>query len=147
MTAYNKVNGAWMGENRPLVRDTLFRDFGFDGFVLSDFYASASTVGAALAGQSLALPLAQYYDPPLLRAAIAAGQIPQATIDDLVRRYLRVLFRFGVFDRAAFPTRREDRREAPRPRDEAGRGPRRSCCSATAARCSRCTRGGSTRWP
>ena len=104
MTAYNKVNGAWMGENRPLVRDTLFRDFGFDGFVLSDFYASASTVGAALAGQSLALPLAQYYDPPLLRAAIAAGRIPQATIDDLVRRYLRVLFRFGVFDRAAFPS-------------------------------------------
>jgi beta-glucosidase len=104
MTAYNKVNGAYMGANRPLVRDTLFRSFGFDGFVLSDFYAGGDTVGSALAGQSLALPLAQYYEPPLLAAAIAADRIPTATIDDLVRRYLRVMFRFGVFDRAAFPT-------------------------------------------
>ena len=103
MTAYNQVNGDFAGASRPLIRDTLFRSFGFDGFVLSDFYASGDTVGSALAGQSLALPLAQYSEPDLLRAAIAAGRIPVATIDDLVRRYLRVLFRFGVFDRAAFP--------------------------------------------
>ena len=37
MTAYNKVNGAYMGANRPLVRGTLFGAFGFEGFVLSDF--------------------------------------------------------------------------------------------------------------
>jgi beta-glucosidase len=104
MTAYNKVNGPYMGANTPLVRRTLFGAFGFDGFVLSDFYAGGDTVGSALAGQSLALPLPQYYEPALLRAAIAAGRIPQATIDDLVRRYLRVMFRFGVFDRAAYPT-------------------------------------------
>ncbi len=104
MTAYNKVNGFYMGANRPLVRGTLFGSFGFDGFVLSDFYAGGDTVGSALAGQSLALPKAQYYEPALLRAAIADGRLTTATIDDLVRRYLRVLFRFGVFDRAAYPS-------------------------------------------
>ena len=103
MTAYNKVNGFYMGANRPLVRGTLFGSFGFDGFVLSDFYAGGDTVGSALAGQSLALPQPQYYEPALLRAAIADGRLTTATIDDLVRRYLRVLFRFGVFDRAAYP--------------------------------------------
>ena len=104
MSAYNKVNGSYMGANRPLVRDTLLDSFGFDGFVLSDFFASGDTVGSALAGQSLALPVPGYYDPALLRAAIAEGRLTTATIDDLVRRYLRVLFRFGVFDRAAYPT-------------------------------------------
>jgi beta-glucosidase len=103
MTAYNKVNGAYMGANRPLVRGTLLDSFGFDGFVLSDFFASGDTVGSALAGQSLALPVPAYFDPALLRAAIASGRLTTATIDDLVRRYLRVLFRFGVFDRAAYP--------------------------------------------
>ena len=103
MTAYNKVNGFYMGANRPLLRGTLFGSFGFDGFVLSDFYAGGDTVGSALAGQSLALPKPQYYEPALLRAAIAEGRLTTATIDDLVRRYLRVLFRFGVFDRAAYP--------------------------------------------
>ena len=103
MTAYNKVNGFYMGANRPLVRGTLFGSFGFDGFVLSDFFAGGDTVGSALAGQSLALPQPQYYEPALLRAAIAEGRLTTATIDDLVRRYLRVLFRFGVFDRAAYP--------------------------------------------
>ena len=103
MTAYNKVNGSFMGANRPLIRDTLFESFGFDGFVLSDFYASGDTVGSALAGQSLALPRPLHYEPALLRAAIAEGRLTTATIDDLVRRYLRVLFRFGVFDRAAYP--------------------------------------------
>ena len=113
-----------MGANRPLVRDTLFGSFGFDGFVLSDFFAGGDTVGSALAGQSLALPQPQYYEPALLRAAIAQGRLTTATIDDLVRRYLRVLFRFGVFDRAAYPARRHDPGQAPRAGGPAGREPR-----------------------
>ena len=103
MTAYNRVNGAFMGANQPLVRRTLLRDFGFKGLVLSDFAAGGDTVGSALAGQSLALPGPLYYEPSRLRAALAAGTLTQATVDDLVRRYLRTLFRFGVFDRAARP--------------------------------------------
>ena len=75
MTAYNKVNGFYMGANRPLLRGTLFGAFGFDGFVLSDFFAGGDTVGSALAGQSLALPGPQYYEPALLRAAIAPGRL------------------------------------------------------------------------
>ncbi|HEU0025038.1 MAG TPA: glycoside hydrolase family 3 C-terminal domain-containing protein [Thermoleophilaceae bacterium] len=103
MTAYNKVNGAYAGANQPLLRETLLGDFGFDGFVLSDWFAGGDTVESALAGQSVVFPIAQYYEPARLRAALAEGRLSTATIDGLVRRYLRVLFRFGVFDRAAYP--------------------------------------------
>ncbi len=141
MTAYNKVNGAYMGANRPLVRDTLIGDFGFKGFVLSDFLAGGDTVGSALAGQSLALPGPAYYEPSRLRAALAAGTLTQATVDDLVRRYLRTLFRFGVFDRGGpAPSRRRCRRSATRGSPARWRAAA-SCCSATGARCSRCSPG------
>jgi beta-glucosidase len=103
MSAYNKVNGFYMGANRPLLRDTLFGAFGFDGFVLSDFYAGGDTVGSANAGLSVAFPLPLFYAPDQLRSALMAGSISMATIDDLVGRYLRTLFRFGVFDRDAYP--------------------------------------------
>jgi beta-glucosidase len=103
MSAYNKVNGPFAGASRPLLRDVLMRSFGFRGFVLSDWFAGGETIGSANAGQSLAMPIAQYYAPSLLNAAVAAGRISRATIDDLVRRYLRTLFRFGVVDRQAYP--------------------------------------------
>ena len=138
MTAYNKVNGAYMGANRPLVRGTLFGAFGFDGFVLSDFYAGGDTVGSALAG-----PEPRAAQAPVLRAGAAArgdrgrAASTTATIDDLVRRYLRVLFRFGVFDRAAYPARRDDPGQAPRAGGPAGGGSRHRPAAQPRARCCR----------
>jgi len=103
MSAYNRVNGPFSGASRELLTDVLRRDFGFRGFVLSDFFAGGDTVGSANGGQSLELPATSYFAPDRLRAAVAAGQISPATIDGLVGDVLRVMFRFGVFDRAAFP--------------------------------------------
>ena len=98
MAAYNKVNGTYMTENGPLLDGVLKRDWGFDGFVLTDYGAQHSTVAAANAGTDLELPFHQYYDRRALAAAVAAGQISQATIDDHVLRILRTMFRFGLFD-------------------------------------------------
>src|SRR4051812_30080018 len=98
MAAYNKVDGTYMTENAPLLSGVLKHDWGFDGFVLTDYGAQHSTVAAANAGTDVELPFHQYYDRRALAASVDAGQISQATIDDHVLRVLRTEIRFGVLD-------------------------------------------------
>ncbi|MFC4449398.1 beta-glucosidase family protein [Halorussus aquaticus] len=56
MTAYNRVNGTHMSDHRELVSDLLKDEWGFDGFVVSDWYGLESTVAAANAGLDLEMP-------------------------------------------------------------------------------------------
>ncbi|ELY67276.1 beta-glucosidase [Natrinema versiforme] len=56
MTAYNRVNGTYMSDHTRLVGDVLKGDWGFDGYVVSDWYGTESTVGAATAGLDLEMP-------------------------------------------------------------------------------------------
>ncbi len=104
MEAYNRVNGAYMTENCPLVVDVLKGDWDFAGFAISDYFvAQQSTVDSANCGNDLEEPSPVHYTPELLGAAVASGQVSQATIDDHVLRQLRTMFAFGLFDRAPFP--------------------------------------------
>jgi beta-glucosidase len=98
MAAYNKVNGTWMTENDPLLNGVLKKDWGFDGWVLTDYGAQHSTVAAANAGTDMELPYHQFYDQRLLSSAVASGQVSQATIDDHVLRIVRTMVRFGLLD-------------------------------------------------
>lgn len=103
MLAYNRVNGQYMAENGPLVEDVLKKEWGFDGFALSDYGAARSTIAAANNGMDLELPQAAFYRPEPLAAAVATSQVSLAEIDDHVRRILRVMFRFGMFEEGALP--------------------------------------------
>src|SRR3954453_20961380 len=98
MAAYNKVNGTWMTENGPLLNGVLKNEWGFDGWVLTDYGAQHSTVAAANGGTDMELPYHQFYDQRLLEAAVASGQVSRATIDDHVARIVRTMIRFGVLD-------------------------------------------------
>lgn len=101
MCAYNIVNGAYACENAPLLRDVLKRRWGYPGWVMSDWGAVHSTVAAANAGldqESAATFDAQPYFGAPLAAAIEAGQVPAARLDDMVRRILRSMFANGLFD-------------------------------------------------
>src|SRR3954451_6741981 len=98
MAAYNKVNGTWMTENGPLLNGVLKNEWGFDGWVLTDYGAQHSTAGAANGGTDMELPFHQFYDQRLLSAAVASGQVSQAAIDDHVTRIVRTMIRFGVLD-------------------------------------------------
>ena len=103
MCAYNRVNGTPACQSRFLLEQVLRREWGFRGFVLSDYIAGTkSTVASARNGLDLDLPFGVLYTPALLSAAVAAGQVGQATIDDRVGAILRTMFRFGLFDRAGF---------------------------------------------
>ncbi len=99
MAAYNKLNGAWCAENPHLLTDVLKDEWGFKGFVVSDWGATHATVETANAGLDLEMPRGRFLTPELLLPAISSGQVKQAVIDDKVRRILRAMFSNGFFDR------------------------------------------------
>ena len=96
MSAYNSVNGQFCGENEHLIRDILKGEWGFDGFVLSDWiFGTQSTLGSALNGLDIEMPIARFYGEPLL-TAVQNGEVPEARIDDAVRRMVRKKLQYGL---------------------------------------------------
>ncbi len=96
MCAYPKVNGAFNCENGPLLNGVLKQEWGFDGFVLSDWGATHSTVPSALNGLDLEMPTGVYFDKDL-RKAVDAGQVPVSVLDEkLVRRFAKMI-EYGDF--------------------------------------------------
>ena len=123
MTAYNRVNGTHMSDHEYLVGDVLKGEWGFSGYAVSDWYGLETTVGAANAGLDVEMPgvsmgdwgdgdgaeeLADFEWPDgipdgtkaglfgdSLADAIDAGEVPPERLDDMVRRVLGQLARFG----------------------------------------------------
>jgi beta-glucosidase len=106
MCSYNSVNGFQACENKELLTDVLRNEWGFNGYVQSDFFAVRSTVASMLAGLdhlmpfplSLSGPIAPW-SPDQLNAALTAGQLQVSDLDRaLLRRYTQ-MFRMGIFER------------------------------------------------
>jgi len=96
MCAYNKVNGAYMCENNFLLNHILKQEWGFTGFVTSDFGATHSTVASANAGLDLEMPTGVFFDT-LLESAVTAGQVAQTVINDKLIRRFSTMMNLGVF--------------------------------------------------
>ncbi len=96
MCSYNLVNGTWSCENQHLLSDILKGDWGFPGFVMSDWWAMHSTVASALAGIDQEQPDNAYFLD--LEVAIQTGEVPQSRLDDMVHRILRAMYAAGLFD-------------------------------------------------
>ncbi|WP_336338299.1 beta-glucosidase family protein [Haloarcula brevis] len=122
MTAYNRVNGTFMGEHARLLSDVLKDEWGFEGFVMSDWWGTRSTVAAANAGLDMEMPgitREQYLpeselddtgpvndlemphlpDVPALfggplQDAVENGEVAESTIDEKVERILTTMERF-----------------------------------------------------
>jgi beta-glucosidase len=89
MSSYNKVNGDYAAENEWLLRTVLKDEWGFRGFVMSDFfYGVYDGLKAAKAGLDVEMPLADKYGPDFIRAA-RKGTVSASLVDDAVRRILR----------------------------------------------------------
>src|SRR5260370_6474487 len=99
MTSYNLVNGAHASEHPHLIQDILKGQWKFDGLVMSDWESTYDGVRAANAGLDLEMPSGKFMNRQNLLPALKAGAINERTIDDKIRRLLRVMFRFGFFDR------------------------------------------------
>ncbi len=105
MTAYNLLNGTHCAESDYLMNQVLKRDWGFSGFVMSDWGAVHNGINAANAGLDLEMPAGRFMRPATLLPAIADGGVKESVIDDKVRRILRTIIAAGFLDR---PQRRDD---------------------------------------
>jgi beta-glucosidase len=99
MNSYNLLNGVHASQNRHLLTEILKRDWKFDGLVMSDWSSTYDGVAAANAGLDLEMPSGAHMNRDTLLPAIKSGRLAVSTVDDKVRRMLRVMFRFGFFDR------------------------------------------------
>jgi len=97
MCSYNLINGDWGCENDYTLNQVLKKEWGFQGWVVSDWFATHSTVKAALAGLDMEQPGSRYLGPAL-KKAIEAGDVPAQRLDDMVRRIVRTEFASGIFD-------------------------------------------------
>ncbi len=110
MCAYNRINGPYACE-QPWTLTTVLKDeWGFQGFVMSDWFATHSTVAAANAGLDMEMPagkngFAPEYFGEALKKAIENGHVTMATLDDKVRRILTSMYAAGLFDRPAASSR------------------------------------------
>jgi beta-glucosidase len=102
MCSYNRVDGAYACENDWLLNQVLKGDWGYRGYVMSDWGANHSTVEAAKAGldqesAGLIFDKAPYFNASLTEA-VENGHVPMTRLDDMVHRILRSLIAKGVFD-------------------------------------------------
>ncbi len=100
MTCYNKVNGIYGSENYNLLRERLMEQWGFRGFTVSDWNATAntSTGSCVTAGLSLEMPTAKKYNKRNMKKAFQEGKFTEDSLNDNIKRLLRVMFLVGLFD-------------------------------------------------
>jgi len=101
MCAYNGVNGTYSCENDFLLNQVLKQDWGYPGFVMSDWGALHSTEKAAFAGldqESGEEMDSQIRFGSALKKAVEVGDVSRERLDDMVRRVLRAMFASGIVD-------------------------------------------------
>lgn len=97
MCSYNRINSDYACENSYLLHDVLKGEWGFKGFVLSDWGGTHSTEKASAAGLDQEQPMADFFGPKL-KEAVEAGRVPMSEIDDHAHRVLRSEFASGIVD-------------------------------------------------
>jgi beta-glucosidase len=98
MDSYNFTNGAHMSQNGYLNNTVAKKEWGFDGVMMSDWVSTYDGVASANGGLDLEMPAGDFMNRKTLLPAVHSGQVSEATIDDKVRRILRVAVRFGWID-------------------------------------------------
>ena len=99
MTAYNRINGTYACDH-PLLADVLRGEWGFGGFVISDWFGLQSTEGALLAGNDLEMPAPSRWRGDKLLDALRSGRVDEKDVDVCVRRMLQVRERAGILQGA-----------------------------------------------
>ncbi len=94
MTSYNRVNGERCGHHHHLITDVLKGEWGFDGFVMSDFLLGVRSGRAVAAGQDLEMPFRWRFRS--LGRLVRLGKVSRERVDDAALRLLRQQVRFAA---------------------------------------------------
>ena len=101
MGSYNKINGKYVYEQKHLLTEKLRDEWGFKGFVVSDWMSTHSikdTAACLNAGFTLEMPKKWVYHPDAVKAALENGQTTEDILNENIRRLLRVQFYVGLYD-------------------------------------------------
>lgn len=99
MTSYNLVNNVHASANPFLIRENLKGKWAFDGFVMSDWTSTYSTLECIKGGLDLEMPAAQYFKKELIKPLVESGVVTEAEIDEKVCNILQTLIAFDFLDR------------------------------------------------
>jgi beta-glucosidase len=110
MTSYNRLNGSYCTDRVDLLADILRGEWGFEGFVITDWFAATSTLGSATAGTDLEMPGPARAFGSHVAGAVRSGDLDQAFLDAQARRLLQVFDRVGALDDPSDATERSDDR-------------------------------------
>ena len=102
MCAYNKINGPFACESKPLLEDILRGDWGFEGMTIADYNAAHDASASLIGGLDIEPWPGIVYGPNSVNTALATGPATMADVDRHILRYLRTLFAYGAMDRAAY---------------------------------------------
>lgn len=91
MSSYNEINGVYANENEHLLQEILRDEWGFDGFVVSDWGAGNDFIKGVYAGSHLEMPTTGGDSPEQLIAAVKAGKFPEEMVDRRVDEILDVI--------------------------------------------------------
>ena len=108
MCSYNKINGTYAAENKTYLTEVLRNEWGFDGFVVSDWGAVNNRVPDLEAGLDLEMPTSFGLNDKKIVEAVKTGTLAEDVLDQAVERILNIVYRFeenrdatAVFDREA----------------------------------------------
>lgn len=107
MCSYNKINGEFASENKKLLTDILREEWGFTGYVMSDWGAVNDRVKGLQAGLELEMPGSGGVQDAKIAAAVREGTLPEQVLDTAVERILEKVFQYvdseleATFDREA----------------------------------------------
>ena len=94
MNAYNKLNGTYLCENKEMLTDILRNEWGFDGYVMTDWGAMNERVKALQAGCNLEMPASGGYSDAEIVEAVKSGELEESILDRSCEELLNIVFRF-----------------------------------------------------
>ena len=94
MCSYNKINGVFASENPWLLTDVLRKEWGFEGYVVSDWGAVSDRVAGVAAGLDLEMPASGGVNDALIVEAVKAGKLDEKIVDLACERILTIVYRY-----------------------------------------------------
>ncbi|MDD7460396.1 MAG: glycoside hydrolase family 3 C-terminal domain-containing protein [Treponema sp.] len=112
MASYNQINGVYSTENKRLLTDILRKEWGFDGYVMTDWGAVADRAKGIAAGLDLEMPASGGVNDAKIVEAVKAGTLDEKLLDKAVENMLNVLFDYvdNPHDNAVFDNERDHKK-------------------------------------